>query len=375
MKLADYKKLFLHGKHIHLNNAGLSPISLPVRQEIDYWSNRFHEDGFHSDKDYKLRMEWSRGQVAKLIDCDAGEVAFFQSCAWGITQFAFGINLKKGDEVLIFEQEYSSNLYPWQAACKKAEANLKILNSESDLQVPLEIIVRNITSRTKVITVSSVQYQTGAVFDLEALSLLCQQKNILLFVDATQSVGIHAISFKKLSLAGLACSSHKWLNAPVGVGFLAVEKELITSMQPIGIGAQTYGDCDDPSALECAPKLNALKFEAGALQVLEINALGKSVELINQVGTETLKKEAFRFADLIRTEIEKLGLKMFSPFKKANESQFINFTALKDNKALQKYFHSADIHLPIRGPGIRVSPHGINTDDEIQKFIEILKKM
>lgn len=375
MLLAEYKALFCRGKHIHLNNAGLSPISKPVKDEIDHWSQRFYEDGFHSDADYKKRMEWSRGQIAKLVDCEVDEVAFFQSCAWAVSQFAFGINLQKDDEVLVFEQEYSSNLYPWQSACKKAQAHLKILESGPSLEVPLDQILKNISAKTRVITVSWVEYQTGAVVDIQALSDICQQKNILLFVDAMQALGIHQLSFKKLSIDGLACGSHKWLNAPVGVGFLAVKKKLAVQMNPIGVGALTYGECDDPSILECIPKLNALKFEAGARQVLEINALGKSVEIINQVGCDVLKAEAFRFAAMIRTEIEKLNFKVHSPFKNVNESQFVNFTANCDNKSLVQYFYNLGFHFSIRGPGVRITPHALNTDEEVQKFIDVLKKL
>lgn len=375
MTLSEYKNLFFRGKHIHLNHAGLSPTSKPVKDEIDYWSNRYYEDGFHADADYKKRMEWSRDQIAKLIDCESEEIAFFQSCAWAISQFAFGIGLKKDDEVLLFEQEYSSNMYPWQSACEKADAKLIILESGPHLEVSIESILKKITNKTKVITVSWVEYQTGAVIDLQTLSTICQQKNIFLFVDATQALGIHQLSFKKLSIDGLACASHKWLNAAVGVGFLAIKKELAINMNPIGVGALTYGECDDPSMLQCIPKLNASKFEAGAKQVLEITALGKSVEIINQIETQILQQEAFRLAGIVRVEIEKLGFKIHSPFKNTNESQFINFTADMDNKSLQNYFYGCGFHLPLRGPGVRISTHALNTDDEIHKFIEILKKI
>ncbi len=365
----------MQGRYVHLNNGGLSPISLPVRQEIDHWSMRYYEDGFHSDADYKKRIEWSRSQVAKLVDCDADEVAFFQSCAWGISQFAFGIELQKDDEVLLFEQEYSSNLYPWQAACKKAGAKLIILKSDQDLSVSNDTILKNITAKTKAITISWVEFQTGAVFDLEMLAKICKEKNILFFVDAAQALGMHDISFKNLGIDGLASSSHKWLNAPVGVGFLAIKRELAVKMQPIGVGARTFGDCDDPSALECIPKLNALKFEAGSMQAIEINALGKSIELIKQVGPSVLRAEAFRFAGIIRAAIEKKGFKIHTPFEKVDSTQFINFSAMKDNKSLQEYFYKAGIHLPVRGPGLRVTPHAINSENDIQKFIEVLNRI
>lgn len=374
MTLAEYKSLFFRGKHIHLNNAGLSPISLPVQQEINTWAKRFYEDGYYSDSDYHQRVLWSRHQVAKLIDCDPNEIAFFQSCAWAISQFAFGIDLKKDDEVMLFDQEYSSNLYPWQAACKNAQAKLIILESGPNLQVSLDQIEKRITKKTKVISVSWVEYQTGAMLEMTSLAQLCQEKNILLFVDATQALGIHSLSFKNLGIDGLACGSHKWLNSPVGVGFLAIKKELAIKMKPIGVGANTYGECDDPGALECFPKLTALKFEAGAKQVLEITALGKAIEIILQVGSEVLKKEAFRFASLIRSAAEDVGFKIHSPFQKSNESQFINITGPRENKILQKYFFDAEFHFPIRGPGVRISPHALNTDEEVSVFIKVLKK-
>jgi cysteine desulfurase / selenocysteine lyase len=375
MNLAEYKNSFFQKKHVHLNNGGLSPISRPVFDEINYWTKRFFEDGFHSDFDYKQRMEWSRSQVAKLIDCESEEVAFFQSCAWGITQFAFGIDLKKDDEILLYDQEYSSNLYPWQAACKKADAQLIFLESGPNLEMSVDQIAAKITTKTKLITISWVQYQTGAIINLKELSELCQAKNILLFVDATQGLGIHPLSFKDLSIDGLASASHKWLNAPVGVGFLAIKKSLALKMNPIGYGALTYGECDDPSVLECKPKLNALKFEPGAKQVLEINGLGKAIEIINTVGTDILKAEAFRHAKILRDGISNLGFKIHSPFKNSDESQFICFSGQNDNQVIKKYFHDLGIHLPIRGPGVRVTPHALNSNEDIDFFLQALKKI
>jgi cysteine desulfurase / selenocysteine lyase len=375
MKLNEYKDLFYRGDIVHLNHGGLSPISQPVHEEIKYWSQRFFEEGYHSDADYKKRMEWSRSQVAHLIDCDSDEVAFFQSCAWGISQFAFGINLKEGDEVLIFDQEYSSNLYPWQAACQKNKAQLVITHSGPNLSTDVNLLISKITSRTKVISVSWVQYQTGAMIDLEILSVICKEKNILLFVDATQALGIHTLSFKNLSLDGLACGSHKWLNAPVGVGFLAIRKDLALAMKPIGYGALTYGECDDPSELECKPKMNASKFEPGAKQVLEINGLGQAIEIINSVGSENLKMEAFRFAQKMREQILSLDFVIHSPHKNLNDSQFICFSDKKiDRKILQKSIFDEGIRLPLRGAGIRLTPHALNVDADIDFFIDVLKK-
>ncbi len=372
MTLAEYKNLFFKSDLLHVNNGGLSPISRPVHEEINHWSKRFFEDGFHSDEDYKIRMEWSRRQLATLVDCEFDEIAFFQSCAWGISQFAFGLSLKKDDEVILFDQEYASNLYPWQTACQRGQARLIILDSGAENEISISQIEKRITPHTKVIAVSSVQFQTGVMIDLEKLAHVCKEKNILLFVDVTQSLGIHPISMKKLNIAGLAGASHKWLNAPVGVGFLAVKKELAIQMNPIAIGATTYGECDDASDLACVPKHNAFKFEPGAKQTLEICALGKSAEIINQVKPEILREEAFRLAEILRSAVQKMSFKIHSPFI---QSQFLNISPRSGrNRNLQKFLHDQGIRLPIRGPGVRITIHAFNTDAQIQKCIEILKQ-
>lgn len=370
MTLADYKNLFYKSDSLHFNNGGLSPISKPVHDEINYWSKRFYEDGFHSDADYKNRIEWTRQQISQLVDCEIDEIAFFQSCAWAISQFALGLDLKSSDEVLLFDQEYASNLYPWQTACQRASAKLIILESGLNHEIDLAMLQKNISARTKVIAVSSVQFQTGVQLDLEALSKLCVEKNILLFVDATQSLGIHPLSMKNLGLAGVACGSHKWLNAPVGVGFLAIKKELALKMKPIAVGAYTYGDCDDPSALACIPKNNAFKFEAGAKQTLEICGLGKAIEIINNVKPHVLRDEALRLTEPLRQAVKKMNFKLHSPFV---QSQFLNFSPMTaTNHDLQAYLHSHGVRVPIRGPGVRLTLHALNTEPQVQRLITIL---
>ncbi len=370
MTLADYKSLFFKSNILHFNNGGLSPISRPVFEEINHWTKCFYEQGFHSDAAYKARMKWTREQISHLIDCEPDEVAFFQSCAWAISQFAFGLNLQLNDEVLIFDQEYASNLYPWQAACQRSKAKLVILDSGEENEVSLSLLEKNMTPQTKVISISSVQFQTGVRLDLKKLSDLCSQKNILLFADITQGLGIEPISMKQLNLAGVASGSHKWLNAPVGVGFLAIKKELAIKMHPIAVGGQTYGECDDPSNLECTPKHNAFKFEPGAKQVLEICAMGKAVEIINLVRPAVLRQEAYRLAELVRAALMKMDFTIHSPFVK---SQFISISPRNGtNLELQRFLHHHSVRVPIHGPGVRLTPHALNTDAEVAKLIEIL---
>ncbi|MBY0414852.1 MAG: aminotransferase class V-fold PLP-dependent enzyme, partial [Bdellovibrionales bacterium] len=117
----DFKKAFFQKDFgpIHLNNCGLAPISMPARDKIRYWADRFYEEGFYTDHDYMNDVLHSRKSLATLIGCDHSEIAFFQSTASAVSQVAMNFPLLAGDEVLMWAEEYGSHLFPWQEACKR----------------------------------------------------------------------------------------------------------------------------------------------------------------------------------------------------------------------------------------------------------------
>lgn len=364
--LETYKNSFYQdSKKMHLNNAGLAPISKPARDKVIYWGNRFFEEGFYTDLDYMADIAHARSSIAKLVGCEARELAFFQSAAGAISQLALEFPLNAGDEVITWDQEYGSNLYPWQEACKRSKANLIIVESEKDLTTPVEKILEKITEKTKVISISWVQFLTGAKTDIKTLSKVTREKDIFLFVDIMQGLGLHPFSMKELGVDAVASGSHKWLTSPVGVGFLAIDINQIKKIRPHNIGAYTFGTCDDPTDLLCTPKLDALKFEAGSKQVLEITALGASVDLILKTDILLIEKEVLRLSRKLNLGLKELG---FITYR--NESSIVNFIPKSDTVVKLK---SLPCNFAIRGPGIRLSPHAFNNDSEIEKILKVLK--
>jgi len=96
--LENYKSQFNRNELVHLNNAGLQPITRAAREKIDYWSRRFWEEGYNTDKDYAADVTHTRTSLAQMIGCEAGEVAFFVSTAGAINQVAFSVGLQADDE-------------------------------------------------------------------------------------------------------------------------------------------------------------------------------------------------------------------------------------------------------------------------------------
>ena len=375
-KLRQFQNQFARRKDlIHLNNAGLAPITEVARQKIHFWAERFYQEGFWTDHDYMNDVLKSRQSLSRMIGCAFDEIAWFQSAAGAINQFAFGIGLQADDEVVMWDQEYSSHLYPWKEACDQAKAHLKIVDSEKNLQTPTEKYLAALTKKTKVAAFSWVQFSSGARMDTQAVITECKKRGILVFVDVAQGLGIHPCQLWNWGVDALAGGSHKWLVSAVGVGYLAIRKELAQKIKPRVIGSATYGTCDDPSDFACEPKRDASKFEPGSKQVLEITALGASCELIHNVGVEIIEAEALRLAQKLRMGLHSQGHELLNPFGLEPQSPMVNFLP-KNGMSLQQAIETLNknnINFAKRGGGLRLSTHAFNTDLEIEKVLEILK--
>lgn len=365
MTIFDFKKEFYQDRsRLHLNNAGLSPISKPAREKIKYWADRFFNDGFYTDQDYMEDVLFSRKKVAELVGSEFHEISFYPSTAYAISQLCFQFPLKPGDEVLMWDIEYSSNLYPWQEACKRSGANL-VLAPSLNFEVDTEVIISKMTDHTKVVAISWLQFQTGTKTDLKRVGDECQKRGIFFFVDIMQGLGMHPFNMKELGIDACASGSHKWLVSPVGVGFLALDSKHVSKIRPHNVGASTFGTCDDPSDLTCMPKTDSLKFEAGSKQVLEITALGASVDLILKTGVNEIEKEILRLSSRLHNGLLNLGYQ-----SKNYQTSIVNFIPRHDTELKLK---SIPVLFAKRGNGFRLSPHAHNTDEDIDRILDALK--
>lgn len=374
MSLENFKNSFFKDeKKIHLNNGGLSPISLQARDRIRYWADRFYEEGFYTDNDYMLDVYNTRRNLAKLLGCEKNEIAFFQSTASAISQLALEFPLHENDEVIMWEQEYGSNLYPWREACIRNKAKIIQVKQLENFDTPIELLVEKITDKTKVIAVSWVQFLTGAITDIKELAKITNEKGIFLFVDAIQAVGLFESKMNEWGVDAMAGGSHKWLYSPVGVGYLALNSKHFNKIKPHNYGANTYGTCDDPTTIVCMPtKSDALKFEGGSKQVLEITSMNASIELILSTGVSVIREETFRLSSMLRKGLINLGYSVHSPFNEDNhQSSFVNFIPKQKTIEILK---SIKCNYAVRGPGIRLSPAAFNSDKEITIVLNALKE-
>jgi selenocysteine lyase/cysteine desulfurase len=386
--LATFKAQFHRSDSLtHLNNAGLAPIPSRAREVVEHWIRRFFEEGVHCNDDYMAEIEVSRAELARFLGARPSEIAYFQSTAGAISQFAFGMDLKPGDEVLTWEQEYASNLYPWKAACDRAGAKLVMVPSGEDYATPIESLLAHASERTRVIAISWVQYQTGALTDLVKLAAFARPRGIFTVIDVIQGVGLLPFDFASSGLDAVCGGSHKWMCSPVGVGYLCLREELAMKLKPLMVGALTFGTCEDKADLCTSPKRDALRFESGSKQVLEIVALSASAKLLREAGPSLIATEAQRLAVKLRHGLEERGYGLSTPPGLAPssgqgtslQSAIVNFTPgprspLRSQAEMETALLRNKISFARRGPGLRLAPHAFNHDEDIEKALKILSR-
>lgn len=360
--LESYQGQFARSLHcVHLNNAGLAPISAPARDVIQSWAARFFHEGFLTDGDYMNMVARARVSLGALIGCHADEVAFFQSTSGAVSQVALGMRLDPSCEILTWDQEYGSLLYPWREASARSGARLVVAASEPNLRTPVDKLLAMLNDRTRVVALSWVQFQTGAVTDLAPLVEAAHRRGAWVVVDVMQGLGVMPFDMHGLGVDAVFGGSHKWLTSPVGVGFLAVRAEHTANLRPLVIGSSTYGTCDDAVNDVCVPKVDASRFESGSKQVLEIVALGASVDLILATGVRVIGSEAERLARALRDGLRSQGHVIHTPHGDNQRGPIVNVSG-PNVAALRR----RNITFALRGPGIRFSPHAFNTDEEIR---------
>lgn len=359
--------------YIYLDHAGVSPISARVKSVIEeFLINATGESGFDYSS-WGTRIEEIRSSCANLLGSDTNEIAFVKNTSHGISIVASGLAWERGDNVLVFEKEFSSNIYPW--------LNLEELGVEvrfiplQDERILFEDIEGLIDSKTRLITMSSVQSVNGFMIDLKKLGQICKDKGIMFFVDAIQSLGAVPIDAKEINADFLCADGHKWLLAPEGIAIFYCRSELASSIRPSLVGWKSVENDHNFESFDFKLKNNALRFEEGSFNTLGIYGLGAAVDFLLEVGIDKIAKRIHELGDLIISEVHERGFTLKTPNNHLERGGIISFAGKFDPKEIAEKLFEQNIVVNYRGGGLRVAPHFYNTEDEILRFFKALDKI
>jgi selenocysteine lyase/cysteine desulfurase len=369
--IQHYRSLFpVTESLIYMNHAAVSPISRHVREAMVGLLDDVHHFGAEHWDRWVETYDAVRHSLAQLLNAEPSEIAFAKNTSEGISTFANGLDWQPGDEVVSVEGEFPANYYAWKALERRGVV-LRLVAAEQG-RVSQESILKELTSRTRVVTVSFVQYLSGFRLDLERLGEACAAHGCLLFVDAIQGLGAFPVDVKRAKIAGLAADGHKWLLGPEGSALLFVNRQVMERITPSELGWTSVRHWADFSRRDLIWRDDARRYECGSLNTVGVYGLGAAVNLLLEVGIPNIAERVLDLTDRLRGGLLAQGHSVFGPRAREEASGIVSFVPRQGGaEGLLEQFFAQRVQVAARGGMIRISPHFYNTEEEVDRVLEI----
>ncbi|MFQ5458445.1 MAG: aminotransferase class V-fold PLP-dependent enzyme, partial [Myxococcota bacterium] len=267
--IARYRALFPVTREIvHLNHAGVSPVSTRVRDAMDRFLDLSVRTATLHYDEMEARAEDAREKFAQLIGAGVDEIAFVKNTSEGLARIANGLPLREGDRIVTTNLEYPSNVYPWWHLRRRGVDTLMV--SHRDGRVPLDALEKALAPPTRLLAISSVEFGNGFRNDLETLGKMCRERGIWFCVDAIQSIGLLELDVNRCAIDFLSADGHKWLLSVEGVGAMYVSRRVIEDVDPVNVGWKSVVNRGDYFNYDLRFPKSALKFEEGSLNLCSL---------------------------------------------------------------------------------------------------------
>ena len=340
-------------------------------------------------------FEKSREKIAKFINAkDSSEVIFVRGTteAINLVAYSWGLsNLGKGDEVLVSLMEHHSNIVPWEITAKLRGFTIKYAKVNVDGTLDYEDFESKFSSKTKIACLSHVSNVTGVINDVKRTAKVAHDNGALMLVDGAQSVPHMTVDVQDLNMDFLAFSGHKMLG-PTGIGVLYAKKELLERMPPFQGGGEMIKEVAYAQGKDCSIILNEppWKFEAGTPNICGAVGLAEAVKYLEAIGMDNVLSHE---RDLTKYAVEhmqecskctiygscdiskKCGIIPFSV--KGLSSHDVALICDNYGIMIRSGFHCAQpLHQQVLKlqSSARASFYIYNTQDEIARFIEVLRE-
>jgi cysteine desulfurase / selenocysteine lyase len=359
-------------RYAFLDHAAVAPLPDFAAIAISHYATSLSQHGIAAIGEWVERLRVVRQLAARLIHADPDDICFVPNTSYGINLIAEGFPWQPGDRVVIAEDEFPSNQYPWLNLASRGVAVVRVASRGPRILV--NDVRAAIDDRTRVVALSAVEYASGFRNDLAAIGELCRRRGVFFFVDAIQMLGMMPLTVDTLPIDALSADSHKWLLGPEGAGFAWIRREWIERLRPIMVGWNSVRHALDFGTIQLNLKPHAGRYESGAANVPGLTAMGASLELLLEAGVGNLWTQIHMLTDYLCDRAATIGLEVFSAREPHAASGIVSFiTPGHDPAALQARCRAAGVIVNTRHNRLRVSPHAWNTIADIDRFIDALR--
>jgi selenocysteine lyase/cysteine desulfurase len=333
------------------------------------------------------QLEQAVASVAEMLQVGSERIALVESTTHGLNIAAQAINWSVGDEVLLCDLEFLQVAIPFVQLALQSSVQVKFIHHRDGI-VDADMFRSAITPRTRAVIVSSTQWTNGYRIDLPAVVDAARSVRAWVIVDAIQQAG--AIPMQTDGVDFLIAGGHKWLNSPLGLGFLCMSARVLSELEPrswgyLALNPPAGGWGNYFTTPDITPDRSyefvrtAKRFEIGGTSnYAGAVALANSVKLLNQVGPEIAAERIWTLGDRLINGLRRLPVRLETPIERRHRAGIIAFTLgdRERDRAVIDCLRGQRISVAQRYTsgtgGVRVSVHYFNNEHDIDHLLAAL---
>ncbi len=373
MEIQHIRSLFPYIKtgKVYFNHASISPLSSVVTDKIkDYLAMRSETD--IENFEYVLAVTAEvKGKIASLIHTTADRVAFVDNTSNGLNILAQGLHWKYGDRIVLNDIEFPSNVYPF-LNLKTQGVEIDFVKSRDGI-VSADDILRAVTPKTKLISLSFVQFLSAYRADLMKIGEYCAKHNIVFCVDGIQGIGALELDVNKYHIDFVACGTQKWMMGLMGLAFVYISDKLQESLAPRYVGWMSVENTWELLNYDFVLKKTADAFQNGSYSVIGVVGVSGALEVFEKIGYKKIEQIILANSRYFINRLHETGYTI--PAYRTGTENLSGIISFPSEKAKLMYQQLKDNNIicSLREGMIRFSPHFYNTIEEIEKTIDIIK--
>ena len=359
-------------KYIYLNHSAVCPLSTRVRDAMNSLVDDALHHGSVNYKDWLETYEASRTSAARLVNAKAHEIAFMRNTSDAISAVANGVEWREGDNVVACNVEFPANVYPWMRLSEERGIQLR-LAEEYEGRIDPEELLSKVDDRTRVVTISWVQFASGFRSDLARIGRFCRERNIIFVVDVIQGLGGLKLDVERDYVDAFAADAHKYLLGPEGIALLFVSDRVIDRIKPTVVGWTSVKNYEQHLDYNLNYRDGALRFECGTLNSAGVYGLGAAIDLFLEIGPAEIETYLLGLSDYLAERLTAKGYNVISSRRQGETSGVVTCTHRQYSpRELYRLLQARNIITAPRANRLRISPHFYNTREEIDALIEAL---
>ena len=366
---------------IYLNNASVSPmpkVSIKAMRQflIDY--SEMGPDSPESEIFIEQLWKKTRDAVSRLIRCHSDEIVITQSVTDGVNIVSNGMKFDESSNIIIRgkEHEHHANYFPWLKLGRRIEVRNLLIDenggfSNSELN-------KLIDEKTRLVTLSHGLYNSGLILPVNEIGEILQKENIPYFLDTAQTVGcIGDYDFASTQCDFMSFNGSKWLCGPMGTGVFYCKRSSSDLLEPISVGGESATSDKEQLINKEMPE----KFQAGFRNYVGLAGMESSVVFLQNFGLDNIRNYIIKLSNLFIDEIGKIpDARVFGPEDESQRTSIVSFEIGKnDPEKVVSLLAEKGIIIAKREifdkPILRISPHIFNTEEQILRLVEELKKL